>query len=135
MGYMPEKIDGDWRFIQDDQQVNVINEVVCRVLDGEPLRQVAAELTDRAVLTARARVNQLKGREIRGYSRPIILPTSTAHCSPHLGHGRGVGRPVLHSRRVCGRELDVAISSSCYEMEFQSGRVLGRENISCTRRQ
>ncbi|SHQ63805.1 phague integrase [Mycobacteroides abscessus subsp. abscessus] len=67
-GYIPEKIDGDWRFVQDDEQVKVINEVVRRVLDGEPLRQVAADLTGRTVLTPRDRVNQLKGREIRGYS-------------------------------------------------------------------
>ncbi|CPZ73146.1 phage Integrase [Mycobacteroides abscessus] len=38
-GYMPEKVDGDWRFVHDDEQVKVINEVVRRVLDGEPLRQ------------------------------------------------------------------------------------------------
>lgn len=66
-GYTTEKIDGEWRFIQDDEQVTVINEVVRHVLDGKPLRQVAADLTDRAVLTPRDRVNQLKGRPIQGY--------------------------------------------------------------------
>ena len=68
-GYLPQLDEaGDWRFVQDPDQVNVINEVVRRVLDGEPLRALAHELTERKVLTPRDRFAQSKGREIVGHA-------------------------------------------------------------------
>lgn len=68
-GYVPEKnAAGVWRLVQDATQVAVIHEVVERVLAGEPLRPIAADLTTRGVLTPRDRINQLKGREVKGYA-------------------------------------------------------------------
>lgn len=112
-GYMPEKIDGDWRFIPDDEQVKVINEVVRRVLDGEPLRQVAADLTDRAVLTPRDRVNQLKDRAIKGYSwhsaklREMLTSKSLlGHAVTANGSIRGDdGSPVIRATPILEREV------------------------------
>lgn len=112
-GYRAEKIDGDWRFVQDDEQVTVINEVVRRVLDGEPLRQVAADLTDRAVLTPRDRVNQLKGREIRGYSWHSAKIREMLTSKSLLGHAvtangsirNDDGSPIIRATPILERDV------------------------------
>ncbi|SRX93232.1 integrase [Rhodococcus jostii RHA1] [Mycobacterium shimoidei] len=67
-GYLPQQDeDGNWRLVQDPEQVTVIREVVERVLTGEPLRAVAHDLTARKVLTPKDRFAQLQGREVKGY--------------------------------------------------------------------
>lgn len=67
-GYLPERDEsGDWRLVQDPNQVEVIHEVVERVLAGEPLRAIAHDLTKRAVLTPKDRFAQARGREVVGY--------------------------------------------------------------------
>jgi site-specific DNA recombinase len=67
-GYLPEQDDsGTWRLVQDPEQVRVIQEVAQRVLDGEPLRAVAHDLTRRGVLTPKDRFAQSQGREVKGY--------------------------------------------------------------------
>lgn len=68
-GYVPERGDDKvWRLVQDPVQVEVIQEVVKRVLAGEPLRPIAADLTARGVLTPKDRMSQIKGREIKGFA-------------------------------------------------------------------
>ncbi|WP_455657107.1 recombinase family protein [Rhodococcoides fascians] len=67
-GYLPEKdAAGEWRLVQDPMQVEVIDEVVERVLVGEPLRAIAHNLTDRGILTPKDRFAQSRGREQAGY--------------------------------------------------------------------
>lgn len=66
-GYLPEQTDAGWRYVQDPEQVQVIREVVERVLTGEPLRAVAHDLTARKILTPRDRFAQSQGREVKGY--------------------------------------------------------------------
>jgi len=66
-GYLPDKSTGEWRLVQDPDQVRVIREVVERVLSGEPLRAVAHNLTARKVLTPRDQFARHQGREVRGY--------------------------------------------------------------------
>ncbi|CPU02979.1 phague integrase [Mycobacteroides abscessus] len=112
-GYMPEKIDGEWRFVQDDEQVKVINEVVRRVLDSEPLRQVAANLTDRAVPTPRDRVNQLKGRETKGYRWHSAKLREMLTSKSLLGHAVTAngsirnedGSPVIRATPILERDV------------------------------
>lgn len=112
-GYMTEKLEGDWRFVQDGEQVKVINEVVRRVLDGEPLRQVAAGLTDRAFLTPRDRVNQLKGRKIKGYSWHSAKLREMLTSKSLLGHAVTAngsirdddGSPVIRATPILEREV------------------------------
>jgi site-specific DNA recombinase len=53
--------------VHDETQVRIIKEVERRVLDGEPLRSVAHDLTARGVLTPRDRFAQAQGREAKGY--------------------------------------------------------------------
>ncbi|GAA4741919.1 recombinase family protein [Gordonia alkaliphila] len=68
-GYIPGKgEDKVWRLVQDPVQVAIIHEVVERVLAGEPLRPIAADLTARGVLTPKDRMNEIKGREVKGYA-------------------------------------------------------------------
>jgi site-specific DNA recombinase len=66
-GYLPDKQSEEWRLVQDPEQVEIIHEVTRRVLDGEPLRALAHDLTARNVLTPRDRFAQTKGREAKGY--------------------------------------------------------------------
>lgn len=68
-GYLPERDEnGEWRLIQDPEQVTVILEVVERVLAGEPLRAIAHDLTARRVLTSKDRFAQVRGRAVAGYA-------------------------------------------------------------------
>lgn len=68
-GYLPQQDDtGTWRLVQDAEQVQVITEVAQRVLDGEPLRAVAHDLTARGVLTPKDRFAQSQSREVNGYA-------------------------------------------------------------------
>ncbi|PPJ18436.1 recombinase family protein [Nocardia nova] len=66
-GYLPERVDNDWRLVPDPVQVNVIQEVVQRVLRGDTLRAIAHDLTGRGVLTAKDRFAQVSGRAVKGY--------------------------------------------------------------------
>ncbi|MGV0695857.1 recombinase family protein [Mycobacterium paraintracellulare] len=68
-GYLPERDEsGDWRLVQDPEQVEVILEVAQRVLAGEPLRAIAHDLTKRQVLTPKDRFAQARGREVANYA-------------------------------------------------------------------
>lgn len=66
-GYMPERDEEEvWRLVRDPEQVNVIREVVERVLDGEPLQRIAHDLTLRGVPTPKDRALQLQGKPTKG---------------------------------------------------------------------
>ncbi|WP_421843656.1 recombinase family protein [Mycobacterium sp.] len=66
-GYLPDNSTGEWRLVQDPEQVQIVNEVAARVLDGEPLRAIAHDLTSRSVPTPRDRFAMQQGREVKGY--------------------------------------------------------------------
>lgn len=68
-GYLPQQDDaGVWTYVQDPVQVEVILEVVERVLKGEPLRAIAHDLTERGVPTPRDRFAEVRGRPVKGYA-------------------------------------------------------------------
>ena len=60
-GYLPDRSSGEWRLVQDSVQVETIREVVERVLAGERLRAIAADLTRRKVQTTTNRYRKHKG--------------------------------------------------------------------------
>lgn len=100
-GYLPDDSTGEWRLKPDPEQVEVIREVVDRVLSGEPLRAVAHDLTERGVPTPRDRFAQIRGREVKGFNwhsgplkRSLVSPTLL---------GYAVAREVLTDEQ--GREL------------------------------
>ncbi|MFE6923974.1 recombinase family protein [Nocardia sp. NPDC057663] len=86
-GYLPGKDDKDeWRLFQDPTQADVIREVAERVLEGEPLRVIARDLTDRPVLTPKDRFAEHQGREVQNYEwhsgalkRALLSPTLLGH--------------------------------------------------------
>lgn len=85
-GYLPQQTEEGWRYVQDPEQVPVINEVVRRTLEGEPLRAIAHDLTERGVLTPRDRFAQFQGREVKDYEwhsgplkRSLTSPTLMGH--------------------------------------------------------
>ena len=135
-GYLPRKDEaGTWRLVQDPEQVKVIQEVVRRVLDGEPLRAIAQDLTVRKVPTQSDRFAQFQGRTIKGYAwhsgplkRSLTSPTLLGHVvtrEPILDeHGKPVkdskgkkvfgpetvvrtveGTPVVRSEPILAREI------------------------------
>lgn len=66
-GYLPDDSTGEWRLVQDPEQVKVIREVARRVLAGETLRALAADLTTRRILTQSDRFAESRGRPIKGH--------------------------------------------------------------------
>lgn len=111
-GYLPDDKSGEWRLAQDKQQVDIINEVVRRVLgQQEPLQRIANDLTDRGVLTPKDRFAEARGREVKGYGwsqnqlkRSLI---SEAMLGYAVSKGQVVrnddGSPVVRSAPILSR--------------------------------
>jgi site-specific DNA recombinase len=112
-GYLPDDSTGEWRFVPDPEQVRVIHEVVRRVLDGEPLRAVAHDLTARGVHTSRDRFAHYRGREVKGYEwhsaglkRSLMSPTLLGHAvSGEKSVRNDDGSPVVRSEPIITREV------------------------------
>lgn len=115
-GYKPEKDEtGVWRLVQDAVQVKVIQEVVERVLAGEPLRPIAADLTERRVLTPKDRMNELKSREVK-----------------HYGWASGRMKEMLTSRTLLGQIVTrdpVLDAKGQVQRDAKGRRVLGPEFV------
>lgn len=93
-GYLPDNATGEWRLVQDADQVKVVREVVERVLAGEPLRSVAHDLTARKVLTPRDRFAQHQGREVKGYGWHSSGLKRALTSESLLGYAVSGGAPV-----------------------------------------
>jgi site-specific DNA recombinase len=115
-GYLPVGEKGNWRYVQDPEQVSVINEVVERVLKGEPLRAIAHDLTVRKVLTPRDRFAQSQGRAVKGYEwhsgplkRALTSPTLMGQVVAREPLLDDNGRPVKdeRGRKIFGPEVVV----------------------------
>jgi site-specific DNA recombinase len=65
-GFRPSDESGEWRLVQDPEQVTVIREVVRRVLDGEPLFAVADDLTARGVPTVKDIARKRLKKPVKG---------------------------------------------------------------------
>ncbi|MGB3604386.1 MAG: recombinase family protein [Gordonia sp. (in: high G+C Gram-positive bacteria)] len=115
-GYVPEKDEtGVWRLVQDPEQVAIIHEVVERVLAGEPLRPIAADLTKRGVLTPKDRMSQIKGREIK-----------------HYGWASGRMKEQLTSRTLLGQIITrdpVVDAKGQSQRDAKGQRILGPEFV------
>ncbi len=112
-GYLPDAGSGEWRLVQDPEQVKVIRKVVARVLSGEPLRAVAHDLTARGILTPRDRFAEFQAREVRGYEwhssglkRSLTSETLLGYA---VTHGEAVraddGSPVVRADPILTREV------------------------------
>jgi site-specific DNA recombinase len=115
-GYLPVGEKGNWRYVQDPEQVSVINEVVERVLKGEPLRAIAHDLTLRKIPTPRDRFAQSQGRAVKGYEwhsgplkRALTSPTLMGQVVAREPLLDDNGRPVKdeRGRKVFGPEVVV----------------------------
>ncbi|WP_328589431.1 recombinase family protein [Mycolicibacter terrae] len=113
-GYLPRQDEtGTWRLVQDPEQVQIIQDVVDRVLAGEPLRAVAHDLTARGVLTPRDRFAQHQGRKVHGYEwhssplkRALTSPTLLGHAvSGGVSVRAEDGSPVVRSEPILTREV------------------------------
>lgn len=93
-GYLPDNATGEWRLVQDPEQVRVIHEVVERVLSGEPLRSVAHDLTARKILTPRDRFAQHQGREVKNYEWHSVGLKRSLTSETLLGYAVSGGKPV-----------------------------------------
>jgi site-specific DNA recombinase len=113
-GYLPKQDDtGTWRLVQDPVQVETINEVVRRVLDGEPLNRIAHDLTRRGILTVKDRIAQTQGREAEGFEWTVNQLKRSLLSSAMLGHavsgGATVrnddGSAVVRAKPILSREV------------------------------
>lgn len=111
-GYLPEKIDGDWRLVPDPDQVKVIHEVTRRVIDGEPLQRIAHELTRRGVLTPKDHFARHRGRPVAGLEWSVTPLKRALLSETLLGYAvsKGAvirqddGSPVVRSEPILSRK-------------------------------
>lgn len=67
LGYMPEKVNGEWRYVHDPVMVKLTREIVTRIIEeGHTPTMICRDLNDRGVLTMKDRAHQLAGREPQG---------------------------------------------------------------------
>lgn len=113
-GYRPDDSTGEWRFVQDKQQVDIINEVVSRVLHNhEPLNRISHDLIRRGVLTPKDRFAEIRGREPKGCEWSVTTLKRSLLSDAMLGHavsgGKSVrnddGSPVVRSEPILTREV------------------------------
>jgi site-specific DNA recombinase len=124
-GYLPKKVDGDWRLVQDEAQVAIITEVVERVLTREPLRAIAHDLTARGVLTTRDKFAQHQKRDAKGYqwssSRLKESLTSPALLGYAMSGDEIVrnddGSPVVRAEPILTREKFDRVSAELSQRE------------------
>lgn len=111
-GYLPEKIDGNWRLVPDAEQVKVIREVARRVIDGEPLQRIAHDLTRRGVLTPKDHFARHRGRPVAGLEWSVTPLKRALLSETLLGYAvsKGAilrnddGSPVVRSEPILSRE-------------------------------
>lgn len=112
-GYRPEKVDGDWRLVQDAEQAKVIREVARRVIDGEPLGRIAHDLTRRGVLTPKDLFARDRGREQHGREWSVTQLKRSLLSETMLGYAVSKGKalrnddgsPVVRSEEILSREV------------------------------
>lgn len=113
-GYVPARVDGDWRLVQDPEQVAIINEVVGRVLDHEPLQRIAHDLTRREVLTPKDHTLQLQGKPTKGTAWSVTPLRRSLLSEAMLGrvtdaHGKPIrgddGSPIVRADPILTREV------------------------------
>lgn len=113
-GYTPKKLpEGGWELTPDPESSKVLLEVVDRVLDGESLGSIAADLTDRGTPTSNDYIRLRTGKESRGHrwtsgnlSR-LLRSTSLLGYANHrgvtvrdtLGDPIPVGEPLISVER------------------------------------
>lgn len=65
-GLMPERVDGQkrgWRLVHNPDTIEVLEEIIGRVIEGEKLLPICRDLNERGVLTPRDYWDKVKGRE------------------------------------------------------------------------
>ncbi|MCV7409223.1 recombinase family protein [Mycobacterium florentinum] len=94
-GYLPEKVDGVWRLLQDKAQVDIIEEVVRRLLDHhQPMQRIAHDLTRRGVLTPKDHFARHRGRKVEGREWSVTQLKRSLLSETMLGYAMSGGEPV-----------------------------------------
>jgi site-specific DNA recombinase len=114
-GYTPQRDDeGVWRLVQDPDQVQVIREVVQRVLDGDPIQRIANDLTTRGVPTPKDAFAVSQGRLSQGLAWNMTTLKRSLQSEAMLGHvttaeGKSVrgddGSPVVRTTPILSRDV------------------------------
>jgi site-specific DNA recombinase len=114
-GYVPQRNDERvWRLVQDPDQVQVIHDVVARVLDGEPIQRIANDLTNRGIPTPKDAFAMSQGRPSKGLAWNMTTLKRSLRSEAMLGHvttaeGKSVrgddGSPVVRATPILDREV------------------------------
>jgi site-specific DNA recombinase len=113
-GYTPARDDaGDWRLVQDPEQVRVIREVVERVLAGDPLQRIGNDLTIRGIPTPKDAFAVAQGRAPEGLAWNMTTLKRSLRSEAMLGHvttaaGKSVrgddGSPLVRATPILSRD-------------------------------
>ncbi|ALA11928.1 integrase [Mycobacterium phage Tasp14] len=112
-GYMPTRVEGEWRLVPDPVQRERILEVYHRVVDNhEPLHLVAHDLNRRGVLSPKDYFAKLQGREPQGREWSATALKRSLISEAMLGYatlnGKTVrdddGAPLVRSEPILTRE-------------------------------
>ncbi|WP_066904039.1 recombinase family protein [Mycolicibacterium houstonense] len=119
-GYLPEKVDGDWRLVQNPEQVRIIHEVYHRIVEGhESLQSIAHDLTRRGVLTPKDSFAELRGRPVAGrewsvtpLKRALLSETMLGYAvSKEKAIRDADGSPIVRSDPIFTREQFEALKA------------------------
>lgn len=115
-GYVPDNSSGEWRLAQSPEQVVLINEVVARVLDGEPMQRIAHDLTRRGIPTPKGRTEW----NVTPLKRSLLSETMLGYA---IYRGKPVrnddGSPVIRATPILTREVFERVR---VELEGRAGR-------------
>lgn len=64
-GYRAEKVEGEWRYVVDPDMAALARDIASRLIDGEPISAVCADLNRRGVLTPDNYHRQRAGKPLR----------------------------------------------------------------------
>ncbi len=93
-GYVPAGEKGNWRLVQDPDQVKIIGEMVRRVLDGEQLQAIAHDLTRRGVPTPSDSFDLHQGRATKGCEWLGDTLRNILSGEALLGYATADGKPI-----------------------------------------
>lgn len=100
-GYRPDNSTGEWRLIQEPKQVELIREIVRRVLDGEPLQRICHDLTRRGVPTPKGRQEWYVTPLKRALLSEALLGYAMSNGKPLR---KDDGSPIVRSEPILTRE-------------------------------
>ncbi|ANA99696.1 phague integrase [Mycolicibacterium phlei] len=101
-GYVSSNASGEWRLVPDPEQVELVNEVVARVLTGEPLQRIAHDLTSRGIPTPKGKAEWNVTPLKRSLTSEAMLGYVISDFKPLRNDD---GSPIIRAEPILSREV------------------------------